>query len=356
MQNKKLFIALGASALALIGTVGISAHVINMDAVPTFGTLEKVEDNEYVYASFGYNKVAENNFAEKTLLKTSEGKNNGFSWSVDGNADHKWAVSYQNSENNESAYAYYSWSNRYLFGANGEDATPKATLDGVNGNLLTMSTSDPIWGGVAAYAQAHDTGDNKAEASVGLMMQYDVTSLQDIHMYVVEQDGSYFGDVLYSTDQGATWNAAVEGGFWYSGTTSTGITLGHGVGEGFYNGNLLSAGTASGLTLTDGAKAAKNVRLCFVVRNPRPDIGQPVHLAAITVNQSKALDAYLYNDHYSANGESITLGTAYRYGSGSDTNYMTYKEETSLLSYGITPSDGAKAKMDYISTYCVKQA
>ena len=354
MQKKNLFLALGLGALALVGTVGASAKLLSKDAIPAYGALEKVEDDEYVYASFGYNKVAADSFNNgKELLKTAEGKNNGFSWSVDGNADHKWAVSYQNAESNGSSYAYYAWSNRYLLGASSEDDTPKATLDGVNGNLLTMSTSDPIWGGVATYAQAHNTGDDASAASVGLMMQYDVASLNDLHIYVVEQDGSYFGNVLYSTDQGKTWANAVEGGFWYNGTTATGITLGHGI-EGVHKGNILSVGTSSGLALTEGAKAAKNVRLCVVVRNPKSDIGQPIHLAAITVNQSKALDAYLYNDSYSASGEKVTLGTAHRYGTGSDTNYMTYDEETSLLSYGITPSEGAQAKMDYISTYCVK--
>lgn len=354
MQKKNLFLALGLGTLALVGTVGASAKLLSKDVIPAHGALEKVKDDEYVYASFGYNKVAADSFTNgKELLKTAEGKNNGFSWSVDGNADHKWAVSYQNAESNDNSNAYYAWSNRYLLGANSEDSTPKATLDGVNGNLLTMSTSDPIWGGVATYAQAHNTGEEKSVASVGLMMQYDVASLHDLHIYVVEQDGGYFGNVLYSTDQGKTWANAVEGGFWYRGTTATGITLGHGYDEA-HKGNILSAGASSGLVLTEGAKAAKNVRLCVVVRNGRSDIGQPVHLAAITVNQSKALDAYLYNDSYSASGEKVTLGTAHRYGTGSETNYMTYDEETSLLSYGITPSEGARAKMDYISTYCVK--
>lgn len=359
MKKTKMLLLVGVGALSLAGAIALSGTAFS-SPLQTYGTLEKVEDNEYVYAAFGYNKIAADSFANgKTLLKTADGKNNGFSFSVDGKAEHRWAVSYQNAESSGSEYAYYSWQGRYLFGANSEDTNPVKTLDDVNGNLLTMSTEDSVWGGVASYAQSHNSGDDASVACVGLMMQYDIASLKDLHIYWAGQDGSFFGYVLYSTDQGSTWLDATDAdNRIFSGAvakTSTGVTLG-GAGEGItVAGAIESAGGSStGLALNAGAKAAKNVRLCFVVRNVRSNLGQPMHLAAITVNQSKALDAYLYNDAYTANGENLTLGIAHKYNSGSDLGYMTFNQETSLLSYGITPSEGAQAKLDYIQTYCVR--
>ena len=359
MKKSKMLLLVGVGALSLTGAIALSGKALS-SPFQTYGTLEKVEDNEYVYAAFGYNKVAADSFANgKTLLKTADGKNNGFSFSVDGKAEHRWAVSYQNAESNSSECAFYSWQGRYLFGANSEDTNPVKTLDDVNGNLLTMSTEDSVWGGVASYAQSHNSGDDASLACVGLMMQYDIASLEDLHIYWADQEGSFFGYVLYSTDQGTTWLDATDAdNRIFSGAvakTATNLTFG-GAADGITRtGAIESAGgTSAGLALNAGAKAAKNVRLCFVVRNVRSDIGQPIHLAAITVNQSKALDAYLYNDSYTANGEKITLGTAHRYNTGSDAGFMTFDQETSLLSYGITPSEGAQAKLNYIQTYCVK--
>ena len=336
MKKTKMLLLVGAGALSLTGAVALSGPAFT-SPFQTYGVLEKVEDNEYVYAAFGYNKVAADSFANgKTLLKTADGKNNGFSFSVDGKSEHRWAVSYQSEEND-----------------------PVKTLDDVNGNLLTMSTEDSVWGGVASYAQSHNSGDDASEACVGLMMQYDIASLEDLHVYWAEQEGSFFGYVLYSTDQGTTWLDATDAdNRIFSGAvakTSTGLTFGGGGEVITRAGSIESAGgTAAGLALNAGAKAAKNVRLCFVVRNVRSDLGQPIHLAAITVNQSKALDAYLYNDAYTANGKDLTLGTAHKNNTGSDLGYLTADQEMSLLSYGITPSEGAQAKLDYIQTYCVQ--
>ncbi len=359
MKKTKMLLLVGVAALSLTGAIALSGTAFT-SPFQAYGVLEKVEDNEYVYAAFGYNKVAADSFANgKTLLKTADGKNNGFSFSVDGKSEHRWAVSYQNTESAGSEDAYYSWQGRYLFGASSEDSDPVKTLDDVNGNLLTMSTEDSVWGGVASYAQSHNSGDDASEACVGLMMQYDIASLEDLHVYWAEQEGSFFGYVLYSTDQGTTWLDATDAdNRIFSGAvakTSTGLTFGGGGEVITRAGSIESAGgTAAGLALNAGAKAAKNVRLCFVVRNVRSDLGQPIHLAAITVNQSKALDAYLYNDAYTANGKDLTLGTAHKNNTGSDLGYLTADQEMSLLSYGITPSEGAQAKLDYIQTYCVQ--